>query len=375
MDYSNSIPHPYCIIGHYVYALANACAIISAMPSKRYFPKELLELDADKIRGLAQEARAVVGNSVFLRAIIEISNICTKDCLYCGLRKSNQNIKRYSLPADDIIQLSMEAFQAGYRSIVLQSGEDTSEGFSEQISRIISEIKSRSNGKMRVVLSLGEQPYRRYKLWRSLGADRYLLRIETSSPSLYRLIHPKDGQHSFEKRKECILQLKALGYQIGTGVMVGLPGQSVTGLAKDMEFFEEAGIDMVAVGPYIPHEDTPLYKKAMGIDIRESYYMTLKMIAACRIYMPDVNIAATTAMDAIMPNGRIEAISYGANVIMPNITPETYRGQYELYPNKPSANGLTKGYLEDLSNALSEKNFGLDKDSYGDPIHYLKRNT
>lgn len=277
--------------------------------------KKLFEA-ADRVR------RKYMGDEVHLRGIIEFSNICKRNCLYCGLRKSNDNIKRYRLMPDEIIDLAKKAVGYGYKSIVLQSGEDSYYTV-DMFKYIISSIKKLN---IAVTLSLGEKSLEEYKAYKESGADRYLLRIETTNKKLYEDLDP--GM-IHEERKRCLRDLKYLGYEVGTGNLVGLPNQTIESIAEDILFFKEIDADMVGLGPFIPNEDTPLRDfKA------DNFTMSLKVMALVRLLLPDSNIPATTAMESLNRNGRIIALSSGANVVMPNITEGEYRKLYAIYPGK-----------------------------------------
>jgi biotin synthase len=280
-----------------------------------------------------------VGNKVFFRGLIEFSNICAKDCLYCGIRKSNHNVSRYNLTDEEIIEAACYALTQNYSSIVLQSGELVAPSFTKRIDQLIKKIAQRTNGSLRITLSLGEQSDETFKRWFESGAQRYLIRMETSNRSLYNKIHPMDDIHSFDNRLRALESLKKIGYQTGTGVMIGLPFQTIDDLAGDLLFMKEFGIDMVGMGPYIEHQDTPLYSfNKHLISQTDRFFLALKMIAVLRLIMPNINIAAATALQAIDKMGREKALMAGANIIMPNITPGKYRDSYKLYDNKPCIN-------------------------------------
>ncbi|GAA0079174.1 [FeFe] hydrogenase H-cluster radical SAM maturase HydE [Clostridium sp. CTA-5] len=271
---------------------------------------------ADRVR------KKYMGDEVHLRGIIEFSNICRQDCLYCGLRRSNENIKRYRLMPNEIIDLARKAVSYGYKSIVLQSGEDSYYTV-DIICRIITNIKKLG---VAVTLSLGEKSFEEYKDYREAGADRYLLRIETTDKKIYEDLDP--GM-IHEERKRCLSNLKSLGYEVGTGNLVGLPNQTIESIADDILFFKEIDADMIGLGPFIPNEDTPLRDfKA------DNFTMSLKVMALVRLLLPDSNVPATTAMESLNRNGRIIALSSGANVVMPNITEGEYRKLYAIYPGK-----------------------------------------
>ena len=299
--------------------------------------------------------QANVGNTVFLRGLIELSNICEKDCYYCGIRKSNFNVKRYKISEEETVETIRYAYEKGYGSVAIQSGEVQSKTFTEKINRILRKAMEISNGELGITLSCGEQTEETYRRWFESGAKRYLLRIETSSPELYRKLHPGDKKHSFEKRLEALQTLKSIGYQTGTGVMIGLPFQTVEDLADDLLFMKDFDIVMCGMGPYIEHHETPLFQyHNQLLSFNERLELSLKMVAILRIMMPDINIAATTALQTIEKNARIKAIKIGANVLMPNITPRKYRDDYFLYENKPVSNQSNEDDLKVLEKSLAE---------------------
>ncbi len=271
---------------------------------------------ADEIR------RKYVGEEVHLRAIIEFSNYCSQHCLYCGLRAENKNLQRYRMSVEEIVERAKLISNLGIKTIVLQSGEDPYYT-TEIVGEIIQQIK-RFN--VAITLSIGERSFEEYRIWRELGADRYLMRHETASAQLYAKLHPGD---SFENRKAHLFEIKRLGYETGAGFMVGLPGQTPYDLALDLSFLKELDADMIGIGPFIPNPDTPL-KDTTGGDLQT----TLRMVALARIVLPTANIPATTALGSINPLGRQYGLKYGANVIMPNLTPNPYRPNYSLYPGK-----------------------------------------
>lgn len=315
-----------------------------------------------------------IGKGVYFRGLIEISNLCIKDCLYCGIRHSNSRAHRYSLNEQEILEAARFAYEHRYGSIVLQSGERTDEAFIEQICRLLKEIKRLSNGKLGITLSLGEQSETTYQRWFEQGAHRYLLRIETSNPDLYRKIHPQDDLHAFENRLECLRRLQRCGYQTGTGVMIGLPFQTLEDLADDLLFLKAMNIDMVGMGPYLEHSGTPLYEFRNQIPSRqERLRLSLHMVSCLRLLMPDINIAATTALQAIDQAGREKALAIGANVIMPNITPLTNRGDYRLYEDKP---GMDEGADEStrrLIESIHQSGCEVKLNEWGDSRHFSSR--
>ena len=271
---------------------------------------------ADTVRKL------FVGEEVHLRGLIEFSNICKQNCRYCGLRRDNRIIERFRQTPDEIVRMAEKAVEYGYKTVVLQSGED--EWFTvAKMTDIISRIKKLG---VAVTLSIGEKTFDEYKAYRDAGADRYLLRIETTDKDLY---EKHDPGMSFDNRLRCLADLRELGYEVGTGCLVGLPGQTLESLAEDILFFQRIDADMIGIGPFIPNPDTPL-KDAEG----GSFTLARKVMAMTRLLLPDSNIPATTAMETLNPQGRMLALQSGANVVMPNVTEGDYRRLYALYPGK-----------------------------------------
>ena len=270
--------------------------------------------------------REHVGDAVHLRGLIEFSNFCRNDCLYCGIRKSNSSAHRYRMSEDEIIDTARKAANIGFKTVVMQSGEDL--WFTkDRLCRIIEAVKEND---VAVTLSVGERTFDDYKAFRDAGADRYLMRIETTDKDLYHRLDPK---MSWEHRRDCLLTLKELGYELGSGSLVGLPGQTVESIADDLLFLKELDVDMAGIGPFIPHAQTPLKDAAGG-----TLDMALRTMAVMRLLMPDINIPATTAMESLRPDGRVKALKSGANVVMPNVTEGEYRKFYELYPGKICVN-------------------------------------
>lgn len=271
---------------------------------------------ADEIR------EKYLGNKVHLRGLIEFTNFCKQNCMYCGLRRDNKNLKRYRLSEEEILDFAKKAVNYGYKTIVLQGGED-SYFTKERMVHIVQEIKKLG---VALTLSLGEKSYDEYKAFKGAGADRYLIRIETTDKKLY---EDMDPGMSFENRLQCLKDLRDLGYEVGSGVLVGLPGQTLESLANDILFFKKINADMIGIGPFIPNQHTPL-KDAEGKNLT----LSLKVMAITRLILPDINIPATTAMESLNPNGRVIALQSGANVVMPNVTEGEYRKLYALYPGK-----------------------------------------
>ena len=277
----------------------------------------------DELFKISDEVRKLnVGDEVHLRGLIEFSNICKCSCKYCGLRKDNTKLERYRLTPEEIINFAKKASEYGYKTVVLQSGEDAY--FSkEDLTKILKEIKKYD---LAITLSIGEKTYEEYKAYKEAGADRYLLRIETTDKELYKQMHPN---MSFENRVRCLRDLKKLGYEVGSGCLVGLPNQTIDSLADDILFFKEIDADMIGIGPFIPNPNTPLSEEKGG-----TFELALKVMALTRLLLPTINIPATTAMETLNPNGRIIALQSGANVVMPNVTEGDYRRKYEIYPGK-----------------------------------------
>jgi biotin synthase len=322
----------------------------------------------------AEVKKEAVGNVVYFRGLIEFSNICAKNCFYCGIRKDNDNFKRYNLSDDSILDAARFANDNNFASIVLQSGELSTNTFTNRITSLLEKIHKTTNGNLRVTLSLGEQTKETYENWQNAGAHRYLLRVESSNPLLYHKIHPTNKLHRFENRLKALNVLRETGYQVGTGVMIGLPFQTVDDLAGDLLFMKDFGIDMVGMGPYIEHSDTPLYKyKNLLLPLEERFQLALKMIAILRLMMPKINIAAATALQAIDKLGREKALKVGANVIMPNITPGLHRDDYLLYQNKPCTDDSAEDCKSCLEARVALSGNTIGYGSWGDSEYYQNR--
>ena len=304
---------------------------------------ELAEMLASSDEGLwreifaaAREVKARCGKTEILpRGLIETSNICAKDCLYCGIRKGNEKVPRYLIPEEEVSRCIDEARRRGYPAVAFQAGEIESEANTAYYERLVAYAAGRGRPALpkplEVTLSLGEQTEDVYRRWKDAGAMRYLIRIETSNRELYAKIHP--AECSFERRLGCIRTLKKLGYVTGSGVMIGIPGQTIADLANDIVFFGDERLDMVGMGPYVPAPGTPLASACPRG--RGRYGLALRMIALTRLYLHDVNIVAATALEALDPvGGRNRGIEAGANVVMPVLTPKKYRCNYDLYPGK-----------------------------------------
>ena len=355
---------------------------VSEILESRNFSKEnivtLLKSANEERTLLFSESKRIkdkyIGSKVYFRGLIELSNICSKDCYYCGIRKSNKSVNRYSIDDEAVLQAAEFAYKENYASIVIQSGEIESEKFTNRIESLIKQIKNLSKGELGITISLGEQTPEVYKRWFNAGAHRYLLRIESSNKDLFGKIHPSDNNHNFERRLNCLKSLKEIGYQTGTGVMISLPFQNYEDLASDILFMKDFDIDMCGMGPFIEHPDTPLFEyKDTLVPLKERFDLTLKMIAVLRIVMKDINIASATALQAIDPMGREKALKIGANIIMPNITPGMYRDDYSLYTNKPCTDEepeQCKGCM-DARIAISGNEIGYGE--WGDSPHFISR--
>ncbi|MFA5689894.1 MAG: [FeFe] hydrogenase H-cluster radical SAM maturase HydE [Kiritimatiellales bacterium] len=313
-----------------------------------------------------------VGRTVYFRGLIECSNICTKNCYYCGIRRDNQNVRRFQMDEEEIVREALWAFENDYGSAVIQSGERQDKNYIEMIERILRRLNKETAGKLGITLSLGEQTEETYRRWRAAGAHRYLLRIETTNPELYRQLHPAD--HDFEARKHCLKLLRKTGYQVGTGVMIGLPNQTAADLANDILFMQQMDIDMVGMGPFIPHHDTPLGAEIPAFNSeqrRAALTAGLKMIAVTRIVLKDVNIATTTALQALQDDGRELGLLCGANVIMPNVTETQFRPAYTLYDNKPCLDENSASSRENLIRRIQSIGETIGFNQWGDSKHYL----
>lgn len=290
---------------------------------------EILWQQADAVR------RQHVGDAVHLRGLIEVSSYCARQCAYCGLHVGNQKLERYRLSDEEVMECVADACRFGYGTVVLQSGEDWSLD-AERVAGWIRRIKAETP--LAVTLSLGERLKEEFQLWREAGANRYLLRFETSDPELYRLIHPNRGD-TISNRVAMLKQLREIGYEIGSGVMVGIPGQTYASLARDILLFQELDLDMIGMGPYLPHPDTPLGQgetpDAGNEQVPATELMIYKAMALTRLVRPDANIPSTSALATInKANGRELGLMRGANIVMPNLTPTRYRALYQIYPAK-----------------------------------------
>ena len=308
--------------------------LIDILEKNRHLEREqwiaLLDTFTDEDRAYAAQKAAktavsVFGKSIYIRGIVEFSNVCKNDCLYCGIRRSNTKCERYRLSKDQILDCCHAGYEYGFRTFVLQSGEDKS-FTTDKLCDIVSAIK-KAHSDCAVTLSVGELEHEDYKRLFDAGADRYLLRHETADEKHYGKLHP--GEMSWQHRMKCLEDLKEIGFQTGCGMMVGSPFQTSGNLADDLLFLERFKPEMIGMGPFIPHKDTPFWDKPAG-----SYELTLFLISLCRLMLPDCLIPATTALGTIRPDGREKGVLAGANVIMPNLSPIDVRKKYLLYDGK-----------------------------------------
>ena len=324
--------------------IENLLAVTSTCELNRLFEY------ADQVR------KNIMGDGVLVRGIVEFSNLCSNHCAYCGLHSANKDLERYRMTTEEIIDSVKNMASFGIKTVVLQSGEDH-ELDPVWIKALIEEIK-RQYG-IAVTLALGEWSKDEYRLWRDAGADRYLLKIETTNKDHYEALHP--GM-SFENRLRCLSDLRELGYQAGSGVIVGLKGQTIGMLAKDILFFAKERFDMIGIGPFIPHPETRLSDERLGDGI-----MTLKVLALTRIITKRAHLPATTALGNIANDMRSEALKCGANVMMPNFTPDKYKAMYELYPRERYLHDTTKKCVDRVSAIASSAGRQIDY-SRGDAI-------
>ncbi|MBU1245056.1 [FeFe] hydrogenase H-cluster radical SAM maturase HydE [Myxococcota bacterium] len=333
------------------------------------FLLDLHEPEAQEhLRATAYAAKlATVGNQVYYRGLIEFSNRCAKNCYYCGIRAENAEVERYVMSAGEILEAARWAFEMDYGSVVLQSGELSSPANTDFVEEMVRGIKELSGGRLGITLSVGEQTEETYRRWYEAGAHRYLLRVETTSRELYARLHPAD--HDFDARVACLRMLGKVGYQVGTGVMIGLPGQTPLDLARDVLFFRELDVDMIGMGPFLPHHQTPLADGEGALPQQEAFARALAMISVVRCVLPDVNIASTTALQAIEHTGREKGLLAGANIIMPNLTHTRYRTGYQLYDNKPCMDEnaqMCRGCLEGRIQSIGES---VGYGQWGDSPH------
>lgn len=291
----------------------------------KVFLETITQGDRETLYSYALKTKqAYYGNKVYLRGLIEFSNICRQDCRYCGIRSSNTKVERYRLTPAEILACCAEGYKLGYRTFVLQSGEDL--WYTDDVLVALIHTLKKRYPEAAITLSIGERGVETYQSLFEAGADRFLMRHETASKKLYETLHPT---MRFEDRRACLSALKEIGYQVGAGFMVGLPGQTPADLAEDLRYLKKLDPDMIGIGPFIPHSETPLGQEKGG-----TVEDTLVMVALARLLIPESLIPATTALGTLHPQGRELALKAGANVMMPIITPPSVRKQYALYENK-----------------------------------------
>ncbi|MEA2013212.1 MAG: [FeFe] hydrogenase H-cluster radical SAM maturase HydE [Verrucomicrobiota bacterium] len=312
-----------------------------------------------------------VGKTVYLRGIIEFSNICVKDCHYCGIRKSNKNVERFQMTKEEIISSAVWTYENNYGSLLLQSGERCDAEFIDFIEDVLKTCKEKTDNEIGITISLGEQTEQTYRRWFNAGAHRYLLRIETSNPTLYNKLHPDNS--IFEERLKCLEFLRTIGYQVGTGVMIGLPEQTFANLADDILFFRDKAIDMIGMGPYIPHHETPMAEEIENYDNETQLELGLKMVAVTRIVLKDINIAAATTLQTLKFDGREMGLKAGANIIMPNVSDTKYREAYQLYDHKPSLDENSKQYRTCLTQRILNIGESIAFNKWGDSPAYFRK--
>jgi biotin synthase len=353
---------------------------------QKWLKEDLVSLlalqDPEAIESLRAAAEAMLleqcGAGVNLRGLIEFSNLCVCDCLYCGIRKGNRVVERYSLSDDEIIDSARWCAEKGYGSVVLQSGERRDRKFVDRLVaniRVIKEVtrsEKQPNG-VGITLCVGEQTREDYQRLHEAGAHRYLLRMETSSRELFAALHP--ATQSYDNRLACLKTLREVGFMVGTGVMIGIPGQTIEQLADDLLFFRQLDIDMIGMGPYIPHADAAMPADLPVPDVATRMDLAFKMIGIARLMLRDVNIAATTALQALDPVGRERGLRFGANVIMPQVTPLHVRKNYTLYDGKPCLEDSAGQCATCLEQRIDSVGRFIRYDGWGDSAHFARRNN
>lgn len=302
----------------------------------------MLMQEADKAR------QEIYGRDVYIRGLIEISNYCKNNCYYCGIRGENKNLTRYRLTKEDILYCCEQGYGLGFRTFVMQGGEDPYFN-DDTVTDIVYSIRSKYPD-CAITLSLGEKPAESYKKYFDAGANRYLLRHETATEEHYKKLHP--DSMSLEYRKECLFTLKEIGFQTGSGFMVGSPYQTVENIIADLRFLQELGPDMIGIGPYITHKDTPFYDKQSG-----DLFLTIRLVSILRLMFPYALIPSTTALGTIHPQGRQMGLKAGANVVMPNLSPQNVRKLYSLYKDKIATDEEAAESVEKLRRTVKEAGY------------------
>lgn len=346
-----------------------SCALIARLEEEHALPVEgyehlIANFDAESAAEAAHRAarvrRQVYGTDVFVRGLIEVSSHCKNDCLYCGIRRSNRSCTRYRLSPETILACADHGYSLGFRTFVLQGGEDP--WFTdERLADIIANLKA-AHPDCAVTLSLGERSHESYQRLFDAGADRYLLRHESASRELYETLHP--STMNWHKRMQCLHDLKEIGFAVGCGFMVGAPGQTSSHLAQDLKYIEEFRPAMCGIGPFIPHHATPYAKEPGG-----TAELTCFLLSLLRLMQPNLLLPATTALGTIEESGREKGMQAGANVVMPNLSPEDVRGLYDLYDGKLCTGNEAAESYENLKDRLAEIGYTLVVDR-GDPREY-----
>jgi len=317
--------------------------------------KALLDCSDEQALYLHNQAQQVAtnrfGHGIYVRGLIELTNVCRNDCFYCGIRRSNTKIPRYTLSHEQALKSCEHGYELGFRTFVLQGGE-LPRNKAPWIVGLIEKIRNRWSD-CAITLSLGEWPLEIFEQMRSAGADRYLLRHETHNACHYSLLHPTDM--SLPARLKCLDNLKKLGYQVGSGIMVGSPGQTVDNIVEDIEYIERLEPQMIGLGPFVPHDDTPFGHYPTG-----SVELTLKLYSIFRLMFPDVLLPSTTALNTIHPEGRLLGIKAGANVVMPNISPVNVRDSYSLYNGKANKGAEAVEGIALLEKQLASIGYHID---------------
>ena len=352
-------------------SFAKCCELLSQLETEHALPRtawlELITRHTPEIRTeAARRAMAVrrryYGNRVFLRGLVEFTNFCKNNCYYCGIRAGNQQAQRYRLTEKEILATADHGYELGFRTVVLQGGEDPAFG-DDNLARIVEKLKA-AHPDCAVTLSCGERPFEVYRRWKDAGADRYLLRHESADPVHYAKLHPVS--QTLSTRLECLRMLRELHYQVGAGFMVGSPYQTLETLASDLIFLSGFKPEMVGIGPFIPHCDTPFaHEKAGSVDL------TVYLLSLIRLALPDVLLPATTALATLDPDGRRKGLYAGANVIMPNLSPPAVREKYLLYNHKAHTGLESAESYRQLIKSLAELGFEAGSDR-GDHVRSEK---
>lgn len=330
---------------------------------------EAIRAEAEKV------LLATCGPAVRLRGLIEFSNRCVCDCLYCGIRRSHRTLKRYTLTPDEMVACARWCAERGHASVVLQSGERRDARFIDTLCAVLRRIKRETRSArlpegLGITLCVGEQSRDTFQRLFDAGAHRYLLRMESADPALFARLHP--AAQRYQARRDCLESLREIGFQVGTGVMIGLPGQTVRQLAGDLLFFRDLDVDMLGMGPYIPHPDAAMADWPVA-DAGERLRLGLRMIALARLLLVDVNIAATTALQTLDPQGREQGLRHGANVLMPQVTPVRFRRLYTLYQGKPCLDDDAEQCAGCLEGRVRSVGRHVAQHEWGDSAHFYRR--